>query len=502
MTLTSLIMLLSIGGSLIILALAWTLLRYQNQIKNTTKKLSTTQIQLHNQIKKQENLQTELTRLKSKLEDSVLTDPLTDLPSRKIFEDRLETTLNQSTRYQLIFGILFLDIDGFKMINDALGHDIGDELLRQVAERMQITIRQVDTMSRFAGDEFVFLLPQLAKPETAAYVAQRFLDVISQPFQIHDENLYITASIGIAVYPLDGNDSQTLLKHATNALHQAKSRGRNMYQFYRSDMHSLSRRALMLSSSLRSDTVYQEFLLYFQPQVNVETKQIVCMEAQLHWHHGDFGTIPWEEFSRLAENSGKVVSMGEWLLRQACQNFLTWQKNDFYPSAISVSITLKQIENPHFIQKISTILQELKVHPENIILELDEAPSLSRFEAVEKMLHMIKHLGVHISISHFGTGHLSLQDLLRLPIDFLKIDAGLIRNITVSKENEAIVKMIITLGKSLQKSVFAEGVESKKQMQLLLDLGCTIMQGPLFAQFALPSEFNASTIDKITERLS
>ena len=232
--------------------------------------------QLEKELENQQHLAAEIAELKDQVKHNVLNDAVTGLPSRQVFEDRLIQTINQSKRNQLTFAVLVLDVDQFKMINDALGHDVGDELLREIAKRLQPCIRQVDTLSHFIGDEFVFILTQLSKAETAAYVARRLLHAISQPFHLTEHQLFITASIGIAVYPIDGDDGKILMKNADNALHQAKSRGRNMYQFYHEEMLALSRRELILSSSLCHDLVFQELKIYYQPQVDVISKNYFC----------------------------------------------------------------------------------------------------------------------------------------------------------------------------------------------------------------------------------
>ncbi|EKD53883.1 MAG: diguanylate cyclase/phosphodiesterase with FHA and GAF sensor [uncultured bacterium] len=449
----------------------------------------------------QTQLTTNLRALQEKISYDVLIDLLTGLPSRKLFEDRLALTVQQSIRHQLTCSVMCLDLDGFKMINDALGHDMGDLLLKEVAARLSTCVRQVDTLSRFAGDEFVFIFSQIAKAETAAYLAQRLLDAISQPFLIDGQELYTTASIGIAVFPLDGHDGKTLLKNADLAMHQAKSRGRNTYQFYHEEMHTLSRRELMLTSSLHSETVYQEFSIYYQPQFNIETKQVVCMEAFLQWQQPDFGVIEFSEFIKVAENSGRMVAINEWLLRNACQQMVRWQEQNFIPPAIAVKISLKQLENAHFVHKLSQLLQEMRLDPSKLILEITEASLLSKIEQLEKMLHMLKHLGVQIAVNHFGAGYLPLCYLRRLPLDIFKIDTSLIHDIAVNKESEAIVKMIIALAKSLQAKVIAEGVESQKQKKLLHELGCMIMQGQLFSRPSLAHEFTASSVQNISENV-
>ncbi len=460
-----------------------------------------TQDRLEKEIAKQVYLQTQFDELQNKLSNNILTDSLTNLPSRKIFEDRLKVTLGQSERYQLTCGVMFLDLDGFKIINDALGYDIGDALLKEVADRLLGCIRQVDTLSRFSGDEFVFIFPQLAKAETAAYIAQRILEAVAQPFQVQGNDLYITASIGIAIYPVDGVDTKMLLKNADSALHQAKIHGHNSYQFYREEMHSVSRRELILSSNLRSQSIYQDFSIYYQPQVNIKTKTITSMVALLRWKHPDFGIIHLDEFIKMAENSGKMIAITEWMIRTIADHLNVWKTSGFLPPAVSIPVSLKQLEDPHFIHKVSHLMQEIALEPEKVIFEISETSLSIKIEQIEKMLHMMKHLGVRILIDNFGAGHLSLQHLRRLPVDFFKLDKSLIQDITINKDSESIVKMIVALAKSLNISLIAQGVESMKQEELLQSLGCFIVQGEIFGSPALASEFANRLIDGFYEKV-
>jgi diguanylate cyclase (GGDEF)-like protein len=492
--------LLAAGGATIAL-LATLLWQKSRSLQRLQSQLSLKETELTNSHQSQQMMEDDLKTLTEKITQEVLTDTLTGLPSRRVFEDNLSLTLNQSIRFGMTFGVMFLDLDEFKVINEALGHEVGDHLLKDVTARILTSVRQVDTVSRFGGDEFVFILPQLSKAETAVYVAQRLLDAIAQPFMIQGHELFITASIGIAIYPADGEDGKTLLQNANNALHQAKARGRNTYQFYRKEMYAISRRELLLSSSLQSESIYQDFFIYYQPQVNVETKKVISMGAMLRWRHPDFGWISWDDFSRLADNSGKIVAIGEWMLRSACQSFAQWKSLALAPSYISLQVSTKQIENSHFIHKISSVLQEINLDPSCVMFEIVEASLSSRTDLVEKMLPMLKHLGIQISIKNFGTGNLSLQHLKNLPIDSLKIDNTLIQDITVNKESVAIVKMIIALAKSLQINVVAEGVESAKQKQLLQELGCNLMEGELFSCPGLAEEFTKEVVEKISENV-
>jgi diguanylate cyclase (GGDEF)-like protein len=486
-----LLLVIFFGGLTLLLAISLAI--NSSRLKQIKKNFSDTETLLLKQVEKENALSAELDALKKSSMYSLLKDPLTELPSRQLFEDRLLQTIHQSQRYHLTFAVMYLDLDGFKLINDALGHDVGDELLKQVAIRLQTSIRQVDSIGRFGGDEFVFVLPQLTKAESAAYVAQRFLDVISQPFIVREQELFITASIGIAAYPSDGEDIQTLLKNADNAVHQAKLRGRNTYQFYREEMHALSRRELILNSSLRGASIYNDFSLFYQKQFNVESNSVVALDVLLHWHHPDFGLISLQEFLRLAENSGKILVIGEWMLRTALQQLQKWKTQKLPFDRVAITVSLRQLENPHFAYKISQLLQEFNLDSTCLILKISEDVLLAKFDLIEKALYMLKHLGVQIAIDEFGTGHLALQQLKRFPIDYIKLGSMLVKDVTVNKESEAIVKMIMALAKSLNITVIAEGVDSEKQKQLLNQLDCHIMQGHLFGDPCRAMELAADT---------
>lgn len=481
-----------------LLVIIFRFIQNYRQVKKLKSLYIMSQIQLLKEIDHQQTLKNELLSLKEKFDHEVLCDSLTALPGRKIFEDRLLQTLNQSRRYQLTFGVLFLDLDGFKVINEALGHDIGDELLKEVAIRLKNSIRQVDSVSRFAGDKFVLMLSQLSKPESAVYVAQRLLDVLSQPFKIRDQDLFITASIGIATYPADGDDPKVLLKNADNALHRAKASGRNGYKFFHEEMSILSQRELVLSSSLQRPEVEQSFFVMYQPQINMSNNKITSMQALLFWQHPDFGVMALSEFSDIAENNGKIIQIGKWLLLNAMQQFQKWQKLQFCPNTISVNVSTKQLENSSFTYKLSQMLQELQIDPSHLVLEIPEVVLLPKLETIEKSFHMLKHLGVQIGIKDFGGSQLSLQHLKRFPVDYLKISPSLIQDITINKNSEMIVKMIVVLAKSLQINVIADGVESYNQKQLLIELGCVNMQGTFFSPPFSPEEFTEAKVNALT----
>lgn len=458
------------------------------KIIHLQKQLVIAQLQLFKNMEQQQILVQEINNLKTKFEHDMLMDSLTGLPGRQVFEDRLIQALNLSQRYHLICAVVFLNLDGFKVINDAVGHDVGDELLREVAVRLKNSIRQVDTVSRFAGDEFLFILTQLSKAEAAAYAAHRLLSVVSQPFKVRNQEFFLTASIGIATYPADGEEGKVLLKNAATAVNQAKAKGRNKYQFYQERMHLLSERELILSSSLQKPDIFNQFLILYQPEIKIETNKTASIQALLQWSHPALGFIEYAEFVRLAENNGRIAAITEWFLRNILRQFHQWQTNGFHLSHIGIIISTKVLEDPHFIYKLSHWLQENRIDTTNLILEISVS-LLDKIEQLEKSFKMLKHIGIQIAIRDFGTGSLSLQGLKRLPIDFIKIAASLTQDMIDNPESRAIVKMIIALAESLQINVIAEGVHLEGQKQSLLELGCTHMQGRLFGSPVKAEEF-------------
>jgi diguanylate cyclase (GGDEF)-like protein len=471
------------------------------KLKRTSYQLKVVETRLQDELQKQTALSAELTELQTDFNESVLIDSVTQLPSYRVFEDRLQLALHQSKRHQLIFAILYLDIDDFKVINNVLGYEAGNLLLQEMVARLQPCIRKVDSMCHFVTNGFAFILPQLTKPETAAYVAQRLLDSVAQPFTVQNHELFITASIGITTYPADGAELPQLLKNVDIALHQAKSRGRNIYQFYHEELYTLSHRELILSSCLRGESIYNELTLYYQPIINVVTKEIVSMEALLRWQHPELGLVPPQDFLRLAENNGCIGAIGEWVLRNACEQFKKWHAEGFHLRNIAVNVSLRQLVNSNFTYKVSQMLQELAMEPACLMLEISEGVLLPKMMQIEKTLHMLKHLGVQIAIDDFGTGYLSLQHLRRFPVNCLKIDNTLVQEMMLDNESAAIVKTVITLAKSLRLETVAEGVESEKQKALLKESGCILMQGFIFCHPLLPKDFTDPLLQTIAAQV-
>ena len=423
-------------------------------------------------------------------EKNALRDSITGLPSRQLFEDRFNQTISQCKRYNMMFAILMLELDEFEVIKNALGIEASENLFKEVAARLHAGIRQIDTITRLPSGEFVIILTQIAKAETCAYTARRLLDTIAQPFTIQNKELFVTASIGIALYPMDGDSTTLLLKNADSALYQAAARGCNSYQFFREDMHASSQRMLIIRSSLHSETAYQEFRIYYQPQINIDTQTVVCMDSVLHWEHPDLGVIPEKEIFQVAETNDTIIAIGEWMLRQVSQQMNQWVAFSSAPLTIGVRVSSRQLEHPHFVNKVFEVLQEAKIDPSTLLLQFPESVFINSPDKVEKALHKLKHIGVQIGVNEFGTGNLALKNLRRFPVDFLKISPALIRDITFNKESEAIVNMIIALAKSLNRRVVAEGVETMHQKEILKVMGCVCMQGNYFSHPMLPKEFS------------
>jgi len=443
----------------------------------------------------------EISNLKKELAEKNLADPLTGLPTRQVFEDRLAVTLLQSARYHQICSVMMLDLDHFKMINEALSLEAGDFLLRAVSERLLESIRQIDTLSRFGGNQFLFIFPQIMKPETSGYIARRLLDDLSRPFTVDGQEIYLTASIGISVFPADGSDVSSLMKNANTALRYAKEQGRNIYQFYRAETQALSKRDLILDACLRQESVCREFVIYYQPEVHADTRRIISMTAFPYWDHPEFGLLPFEVFAGLAEASGRIHNIGEWLIRMVCQQLLIWRERDFFPSAVAVPLSLKQLENQHFVHNLGATLQEYRLTPESLSFIITDTTFAVKIDRVEKMLRILEHLGIRKAVYSFGIGDLSLQYLRRLSVDIFRIDSSLVKDLGVHRESDSIVKIIIALAASLNATVVAEGVETVEQKDLLMQMNCYVMQGPLFGLPQLAESITASSLEKIGDKV-
>lgn len=433
---------------------------------------------------------TERQQQESRIRYQALHDALTGLPNRTLFSDRLEVALTRALRNKSKLAVMFLDLDRFKMINDSLGHSAGDRLLKTVSQRLTNCLRQGDTVARWAGDEFTLLLPDIHDQEDANTIAEKLLNALRAPFNLEGRSLRVGSSIGIAIYPDDGEDSDTLLKNADAALYQAKSNGRNTYCCYNRTVTAETAEWLMLEAHLHHALERQEFVLYYQPQVNVVTGQTTRMEALLRWIHPEMGMVSPMRFIPLAEETGLIVPLGEWVLRTACAQAKEWQLSGLPPVRVAVNLSTQQLRQPQFANVVRQILQETGLDPQYLELEITETAVMKNLEMTKCILDELHQMGVSIALDDFGTGYSSLSYLKAFPLQTLKIDQSFVRDLTTDPNDRAIVTAIIALGKVLNLNLVAEGVETSVQKEVLRSLDCQEMQGFWFSR---PLSANAAT---------
>ena len=414
-------------------------------------------------------------------------DPLTDLPNRALLLDRLKQSLAGARWRERRAAVLFVDLDRFKTINDTLGHEVGDRLLRQLAERFQRSVRDGDTVARFGGDEFVILLDDVASEEDVSGVAQKVLQALAPPFQVDHQTLYVTASIGVSLFPNDGEDASTLLKNADIAMYRAKELGKNTYQYYSADMSSRAFERLTLESNLRRALEQGEFRLYYQPQVDVTTGAIVGVEALLRWQHPEFGLVMPNDFISLLEETGLIVPTGEWILDTACAQLVAWHALGWPRLRLAVNLSPRQFQTQNFTAVVKQAIDRFDGDPGRLELEITEGMLLRHAPVTVETLETLHMLGVRMAIDDFGTGYSSLSYLRRLPIDTLKIDRTFVRDIPHDPDDSAITVAIMALAQSLKLEMIAEGVENTAQRDFLQTRGCNLMQGFLFSR-PLPAE--------------
>jgi len=414
-------------------------------------------------------------------------DPLTELPNRALLLDRLKQSLAGARWRERRVGVLFVDLDRFKTINDTLGHEVGDRLLQQLAERFQRSVRDGDTVARFGGDEFVILLDDVASEDDVAGVAQKVLQALAPPFQVDGQTLYVTASIGVSLFPNDGENASTLLRNADIAMYRAKELGKNTYQFYSADMSSRAFERLTLESNLRRALEQGEFRLYYQPQVDVTTGAIVGVEALLRWQHPEFGLVMPNEFIPLLEETGLIVPTGAWILDTACAQLAAWHAQGWPRLRLAVNLSPRQFQTQNLTTVVKQAVDRLDGDPGRLELEITEGMLLRHVPITAETLEALHLLGVRMAIDDFGTGYSSLSYLRRLPIDTLKIDRMFVRDIPHDPDDSAITVAIIALVQSMKLEMIAEGVENTAQRDFLHARGCNVMQGFLFSR-PLPAE--------------
>jgi len=426
-------------------------------------------------------------------------DALTELPNRTLLLDRLKQALARVRRGNRRLAVLFLDIDRFKTINDTLGHDIGDHLLQDLSQRLRSCLRDGDTVARFGGDEFVVLLDDLGNVTDITGIAQKILEVLKPPFIVGEATLHVTASIGVSMFPSDGEDSGTLLKNADTAMYRAKDLGRNTYQFYSADMSARAFERLTLENSLRHALEREQFVLYYQPQVDVRSGQVVGAEALLRWRHVEFGLVAPAEFVPLLEETGLIMPVGEWVFRRACAQLKKWHEAGHHDLRVSLNLSSRQFSDRHLGTTIKQIMEETGVRPECIELEITESLIMQHTRTTMDILETLNRTGVRVGLDDFGTGYSSLAYLRRFPLDSLKIDRSFVLDIPKDPDDMAITQAIIMMGRSLKLDLVAEGVETVEQRDFLLGQGCPVMQGHLFGHPMAAEDFEALLAKRASE---
>jgi diguanylate cyclase (GGDEF)-like protein/PAS domain S-box-containing protein len=420
-------------------------------------------------------------------------DSLTELPNRTLFEDRLPQALSLAERNHQQAAVMLLNLDRFKTINDTLGHSIGDQMLHAVAERLQQCVRTSDTVARFAGDGFALLLTQISRPEHAARIAQRMENnaveiaqdifaALKSPFSFDGQELYATASIGIGVFPHDGKDAEALLKNAGAALSRVKEEGGNGYQFYATDMNAKALQQLTLENGLRRAVEREEFILHYQPQVDISSGKILAVEALIRWQHPELGFVSPVDFIPLAEDNGSIVQIGEWTLRTACRQAKEWHDEGFSDLRMSVNLSARQFEQPDLLEMVERVLEETGLPPTDLEFEITESAVMKNAERAIDIMRRLKEMKIQIAIDDFGSGYSSLSYLKRFPIDRLKIDRSFVQEATSDQTDAAIIMAIITLAQNLRLKTIAEGVETEEQLRFLNLLRCDEIQGYYFSK--------------------
>lgn len=426
-------------------------------------------------------------RAEEKVNRMAYYDSLTKLPNPTLFKNRLKHELFSLNGSLQKTAIIFLALDRFKNVNDTLGHEIGDRLLRGAARRLTNSIRKTDTAAYFGAAEFALLLTNVGGAEDAVKIAQNIKNALLLPFDCGEHELYVTASLGISLSPDDGGDCQTLLQNAGTALYRARQKGGDTCRFYTSDMHEIAVKRLSLENNLRHALERDEFILHYQPQVDARSGRFSGMEALVRWQHPQLGLVPPNDFIPIAEDTGLIIPLGEWILRTACRQNAAWHRAGLAALSVSVNLSLRQFQQTDLVETVNRTLAAAGLEPEYLELELTESSIMNDAEQTIETLRELKRLGIKISLDDFGTGYSCLSRLKTLPLDALKIDRAFVRNIAADSNDVAIVKTIVTLSRNLKLRTIAEGVETEEQSNVLSALGCDDFQGYLFGR-PIPAE--------------
>lgn len=416
-------------------------------------------------------------------------DPLTNLPNRTLFKDRLEQAMTHAKRSQQTLGVMLLDLDRFKTINETLGHNLGDRLLVGVAERLLAQSGEGWTLARLTGDEFIFLIPQVANADELYQHASNVIACLRDPFHLGAQEVHTSCGLGIVMYPGDGEDAETLLRNAETAMYRAKEQGRNNYQLYTAVMNAKAFKQLLMENSMRRALERNEFIVHFQPQVDLETKRVVGAEALVRWQHPDLGLVFPTEFIGLAEDTGLIVPLGEWVLKEACRQNKAWQAKGLPPITVAVNLSARQFLQKGLSTRVGDILKETGLDPQWLGLEITESVALKDADFTLASLHDLRSMGLRLALDDFGTGYSSLSYLKRFPIQTIKIDQSFVRDLATDPNDAAIAAAVMALARSLKLTVVAEGVETEEQLEFLRSQGCRYVQGYLMSHPLPTDEF-------------
>ena len=423
-------------------------------------------------------------------------DGLTELPNRMLLTDRLTHALAFSERYKRPTAVLFVDLDRFKNVNDTLGHSTGDALLRAVAGRLKRSVRAVDCVARYAGDEFVIVLTDLPSAQAASRIAQKVVKETSRSYVVDGRELFTTASIGIAMYPADGNNAETLVTNADTAMYKAKERGGNGYQFFASEMHAAAVKRQSLEDELRNALRRTEFVMHFQPIVSLRNGQVIAAEALLRWHHPSLGLRLPNEFSGIAEDAGLMVQIGEWALRSSCEQMKQWQRQRVAPERISVNLSVRELADPRVVKTVGGVLRATNLEPSALQIELTGTAIMTDVARSVRVVRQFAAMGISVAIDDFGVGQNPIGQLKRLPISTIKIDRQFIRNVETDPFDSSYVAAIINVAHHARLGVVAEGVESRGQYEAIRRMGCDNVQGQFFSAPLPAAEFKHLLEDK------
>ena len=429
-------------------------------------------------ITEKHNMINELQKKTTLLDFKAHHDDLTGLPNRTLYRDRVEQAIEKSKRSNNKFAILFIDLDHFKEVNDSLGHDAGDKVLLEATSRLKSSIRGEDTLARLGGDEFTILFEEITRFQDITSLARKILNQFRDPFVIEEHKLYISCSIGVSIYPDDGNSGEDLLKYADNAMYKAKEEGRNNFRFYTQEMTELAFERMMLESNIRQAIENNEFKVYYQPQYNAQKKQIIGMEALIRWNHPTLGMIPPSKFIPFAEESALIIDIDNWMMENAIKEVSNWRKEGIDTGILSLNLAIKQLESASFLKNLQQIMQRYEFDPEWLKLEILERDVMKYPDQNIQKLKELKSLGISIALDDFGVGNSSLMYLKEFPIDQIKIDQSFVRGI--EGDDNTILLAIIALASALKLNIIAEGVESKKEVDFLLEHDCIFIQGYYF----------------------